>query len=131
MTRDRFIAWLCPYLTGLLLATFIAMIYESPSRLGPPLAYMTISDVTLQRPDKLRVITKGDGPRSEFFYDGKTMTAFAPKENLVAVAPAPPTIDAVLEAAYEQAATYIPFADVIVADPYKGMVADGLDMPFM
>src|SRR5881628_3242898 len=107
MTRDRFIAWLCPYLTGLLLATFIAIllqaqaakptpqtmrkkpapatkpvspnvvpalepkaidllkemssrleaartmsltatvIYESPSRLGPPLAYMTISDVTL------------------------------------------------------------------------------------
>ena len=60
--------------------------YESPSRPGPPLAYTTRSDVTLQRPDKLRVITPGDGPASEFYYDGKTMMAFVPAENLVAVA---------------------------------------------
>src|SRR5262245_35573375 len=47
--------------------------YESPTHIGPPLAYTTISEVTLQRPDKLRVITPGDGPASEFYYDGKTM----------------------------------------------------------
>jgi len=40
--------------------------YESPSRHGQPLAYTTKSDVILQRPDKLRVITLGDGPPSEF-----------------------------------------------------------------
>ena len=45
----------------------------------------------MQRPNRLRVITLGDGPASEFYYDGKTITAFAPAENLVAVAPAPPT----------------------------------------
>src|SRR5215467_8712763 len=33
--------------------------YESPSRLGTPLVYTTKSEVTLQRPDKLRVITSG------------------------------------------------------------------------
>src|SRR3989475_8392644 len=38
--------------------TFTTVIsYESPSRLGPPLIYTTRSEVTLQRPDKLRVIT--------------------------------------------------------------------------
>jgi hypothetical protein len=42
---------------------------EGPTRLGPPLAYTTLSEVTLQRPDKLRVITVGDGPASEFYYD--------------------------------------------------------------
>jgi hypothetical protein len=41
---------------------------EGPTRLGPPLAYTTLSEVTLQRPDKLRVITAGDGPASEFYY---------------------------------------------------------------
>ena len=41
--------------------------YESPTRIGPALAYTTISGVTLQRPDKLRVITPGDGPASEFY----------------------------------------------------------------
>lgn len=103
--------------------------YESPSRLGPPLVYTTKSDVTVQRPDKLRVITSGDGPASEFYYDGKQMTAFAPAEDLIAVADAPPTIDAALEAAYRSASIYYPFSDVIVADPYKD-IADGLTLAF-
>ena len=103
--------------------------YEGPSRLGPPLVYTTRSEVTMQRPDKLRVITPGDGPASEFYYDGKTMMAFSPAENLVAVANAPPTIDAALKAAFESAAIYFPFVDVIVADPYKD-IADGLTVAF-
>jgi hypothetical protein len=102
---------------------------ESPTRHGPPLAYTTLSDVTLQRPDKLRVITAGDGPASEFYYDGKTMTAFAPAENLVAVADAPATIDAALKAANDSAAIYFPFTDVLVADPYKD-IGDGLKRAF-
>ncbi|MGO4396593.1 DUF2092 domain-containing protein, partial [Variovorax sp. M-6] len=86
--------------------------YESPSSVGPALAYGTISEVLLQRPDRLRVLTLGDGPASEFSYDGKTITAFAPAENLVAVAPAPPTIDAMLKQAFDNAAIYFPFADL-------------------
>ena len=103
--------------------------YENPSLLGPPLVYTTKSDVVLQRPDKLRVITFGDGPASEFYYDGKTMMAFAPAESLVAVADAPPTVDAALKAAYDSAAIYFPFTDVIVADPYND-IADGLKLAF-
>jgi len=103
--------------------------YESPSLLGPPLVYSTKSQVTMRRPDKLKVVSLGDGPPSEFYYDGKTMTAFAPAENLVAIADAPPTIDAALQAAYDTASIYFPFSDVIVADPYKD-VADGLTTAF-
>jgi hypothetical protein len=44
--------------------------------------------------------------------------------------PPPATIDAALEAAYKSAAIYFPFSDVIVADPYKDMVDDGLDLAF-
>src|SRR4029450_8590776 len=37
---------------------FTAVIsYENPSRLGLPLVYTTTSEVPLQRPDKLRVLT--------------------------------------------------------------------------
>ena len=109
---------------------FTAVIsYESPSRLGPPLVYTTESEVTMQRPDKLRIVTVGDGPPSEFYYDGKTMIALAPAENLVAVADAPPTIDAALEAAYHSADIYFPFTDVIAADPYR-MIAEGLQQAF-
>lgn len=106
--------------------TFTAVsTYESPTHLGPPLAYKTLSEVTLQRPDKLRVITPGDGPASEFYLDGKTMLAFSPSESFVAVADAPPTIDAAIKAAYDTAAIYFPFSDVIVADPYTDL-SDGL-----
>jgi hypothetical protein len=110
--------------------TFTAVVsYENPSRLGPPLIYTTRSDVTLQRPNRLRVITPGDGPASEFYYDGKTVVAFAPAENLVAVAEAPPTIDATLEAAYHYAAIYFPFSDVMVSDPYED-IAKSLELAF-
>ena len=120
----------CSRLAAARSMSFTAVVtYESPSRLGTPLAYTTKSEVLLQRPDKLRVITSADGPASEFYYDGKTMTAFAPVENLVAVAEAPPTIDAALKAAYDSAAIYFPFTDLIVADPYKD-IADGLILAF-
>jgi hypothetical protein len=104
-------------------------IFESMSRQGPPLAYATKLEATLQRPDKLRVLIGGDGPASEFYYDGKTMMAYAPAENLLAVADAPPTIDATLEAAYKSAGIFFPFTDLIVADPYKDM-ARGLTLAY-
>jgi hypothetical protein len=105
------------------------VMYESPSVLGPPLAYMTKSEVAMQRPDKLRVITLADRPRSDFYYNGRTMMAFAPAEDLVAVGDAPPTIGAALKTAYDKAAIYFPFSDVIVADPYKDL-SEGLKVAF-
>jgi hypothetical protein len=101
--------------------------YEHFTPDGQPLVYMTVSDVTMRRPDKLRVVTPGDGQASDFYYDGKTMMAYVPAEDTVAIGPAPPTIDAMVKQAYDQAAIYFPFVDVIVADPYaditKGLVS--------
>ena len=103
--------------------------YEFPSKLGPPILYTSRYDVTMQRPDKLRIVMPGDGPASEFYYDGKTMMAYAPAENLVAVADAPPTIDAALMKAYNTAAIFFPFTDLLVADPYVAMT-DGAILAF-
>ena len=103
--------------------------YEFPSKLGPPIVYTSRYDVTMQRPDKLRIIMPGDGPASEFYYDGKTMMAYAPAENLVAVADAPPTVDEALKAAYTTAATFFPFTDLLVADPYTALT-DGAILAF-
>jgi hypothetical protein len=98
--------------------------YEYPSQLGPAIAYTTASEVNMVRPDKLRVITIGDGPASEFYFDGKTITAFTPAENLVAVAAAPGNVDAALKFAYDTAGLYFPFTDLLVADPYKAIAED-------
>jgi hypothetical protein len=102
--------------------TFTAVVsYEHPSQLGPPLVYTLHYDVTMQRPDKLKVVIPGDGPASEFYYDGASMVAFAPAENLTARADAPPSIDAALRQAYDKAAIYYPFSDLVVADPYAAL----------
>lgn len=99
--------------------------YEQPSRLGPPLAYTSLSEVLLERPDRLRVISAGDGPVSELYFDGRILTAYSPAEDLAAVVEVPGTLDTMLEAAFHNAAIYLPFTDLIVADPDKDM-AEGL-----
>ena len=95
--------------------------YEYPSKLGPPIVYTSRYDVTMQRPDKLRILMPGDGPASEFYYDGKPMMAYSPAENLAAVADAPPTIDAALMAAFDKASIFFPFTDLLAADPYAAL----------
>lgn len=92
---------------------------EYPSKLGPPLAYPVRYDVAMQRPDKLRVLQSGAGAPNEFYYDGKTMMAFLPEANLVAIADAPPSLEAALQQAHDKAAIYYPFTDLLLPDPYK------------
>ena len=103
--------------------------YEYPSKLGPPIVYTVRYDVTMQRPDKLKILMPGDGPASEFYYDGKAMMAYAPAENLVAVAAAPPTVEEALKVAYNTAAMYFPFVDLLVDDPYAALT-DGAILAF-
>ena len=104
-------------------------IFEQPSRQGHPLASSTQYQVTLVRPDKLRIIMPGDGSPREYYYDGKTVTGYFPTENLAAVSPAPATIDTMLEAAYKLSGTYFPFTDVIVTDPYTDL-SPGLKLAY-
>jgi hypothetical protein len=100
--------------------------FEFPSKLGPPIVYTTRYDVALQRPDRFRVLMPGDGPASEFYYDGKSMIAYAPAENLAALADAPPTIDAMLRRAYDSASIYFPFTDVVISDPFAALAGGKL-----
>jgi hypothetical protein len=97
--------------------------YEYPSKLGPAIVYTVRYDVSMQRPDRLRIVVPGDGPASEFYYDGKALMAFVPTENLVAVAEAPPTIDAMLKQAYQKAGIFFPFTDLVAADPFAALSA--------
>lgn len=97
--------------------------YEYPSKLGPAIVYTVRYDVSMQRPDRLRIVVPGDGPASEFYYDGKALMAFVPTENLVAVAEEPPTIDAMLKQAYQKAGIFFPFTDLVAADPFAALSA--------
>ena len=104
--------------------------FDVPAANGQPLFYMVVSHVVLQRPDKLKVIVTGDGPPSEFYYDGKTMSVLFPDKKLVAIADAPPTLDDMFEAAIKKAGLYFPFVDLLASDPYKE-ITEGLQSAFV
>jgi hypothetical protein len=104
--------------------------YEYPSRLGPPIVYSMRYEVVLQRPNQLKIVVPGDGPASEFMWDGKEMVAFAPAENLVAVAAAPPTLEGALKQAFDSAAIYFPFTDLLLPDPYAA-ISPGAILAYM
>jgi hypothetical protein len=108
----------CDKLSGAKSMSFKAVdTYERAARNGQPLYYTVLNRVTLQRPDRLRVIKLGDGIPDEFYYDGKTISVYVPSTDLVAVADAPPTIDQMLDAAWHLGAVYFPFGDVIASKP--------------
>ena len=108
----------CDRLSAAQTMSFTALnTYQKAARDGQPLFYSKLHHVTARRPDGLRVITPGDGPADEFYFDGKTMMIFVPGADLVAIEEAPPTIDALVEMIWQKAAMYFAFADVINSKP--------------
>ena len=69
---------------------------------GQKLQYDSPATLMVSRPNKFRAHRKGDLANQEFFYDGKTLTLFNPRENLYATAAAPATIDETLDFAREK-----------------------------
>ena len=104
--------------------------FDVPARNGQPLFYFSRSDVLLARPNKLRVIVPGDGPPSEFYFDGSTVAVLTPKEDLIAVAAVPGNVEEMLGKIYEKAGIYFPFVDFLVSDPYKALTT-GLKSAFV
>ena len=60
------------------------------------------SEVTLQRPDKLRVSTAVDGQPFESYCNGSTMVMYSAAKKAFTIAKAPPTIGACLKDAYKR-----------------------------
>ncbi len=104
--------------------------FDVPARNGQPLFYYTQSDVLLARPNKLRVIASGDGPPSEFYFDGSAIAVLTPNEDLIAVADMPGSLEEMLGKVYEKAGIYFPFVDFLVSDPYKALT-EGLTSAFV
>src|SRR5436190_4015276 len=81
------------------------------------------SDVTLQRPDKLRVLVSGGAtPQSASYCNGNTMMTYSPDDKTLVIAKAPPTITECLRLAYRASAIDPSFIDVIVADSYNELI---------
>lgn len=87
-------------------------------------------DISVMRPDHLRVDSHVPDHDRQFYYDGKTLTIYSPKQNVYAVIDAPPTIDGLVELA-RQRGMQLPLADLIVSNPYPALMKDTLSAVYV
>ena len=89
---------------------------------GQKLQYASPATLTASRPNRLRAHRTGDIVNQEFFYDGKTLTLFNPRENLYATAAAPPTIEEMLDFAREKLDIIAPGAEILYKNAAERML---------
>jgi len=89
---------------------------------GQKIQFDSPATLTLSRPNKLHAHRKSDIVNQEFFYDGKTVTLYNPKENLYATAAAPPTLDEAFDFAREKLDIIAPATDLLYKDAADKML---------
>lgn len=94
--------------------------YEDVLTTGTRVEYSRQAHVVLERPDHLRIDSESDKGRRSFFYDGKTVTVYHPDERVYAVFAAPPTIDAMIDAA-EARGVSMPASDLMMNHPCQAL----------
>jgi hypothetical protein len=91
---------------------------------GQIITYFTTSDITVCRPDKLRVDFKGRGQDVQLYHDGEQTVLYAPGPKLYAVIPsAAKTLDGMLEE-LDKRGVYLPAKNLLASDPYQTLVPD-------
>jgi len=96
-------------------------IVEVPAETGQFFTLFSTAEVMLQRPNKLSARLGGEAPRFDFFYDGATVTAFAPATKVYSQTKAPATIDAMLPDLEEETGIRFATTPLLVSDPYSAL----------
>jgi len=89
---------------------------------GQKIQFDSPATLVVSRPNKLRAHRKGDIANQEFFYDGKTLTLYNPKENLYATTAAPPTLDELFDFAREKLDIIAPGTDLLYTNTADRML---------
>jgi hypothetical protein len=91
---------------------------------GQKLQYDSPATLSVSRPNKFHAHRKGDLANQEFFYDGKTLTLFNPRENLYATTAAPATLDETLDFAREKLDIIAPAAELLYKNAADKMLKE-------
>jgi hypothetical protein len=86
---------------------------------GQKIQFVNDSRVSVKRPNRLRSEQVGAENGMAFWYDGKTMSLYCKATNTYGTAPAPPTLDATIDAARKQFKIEAPGADLLFSHPYE------------
>lgn len=99
-------------------------ILEAVLTSGQKLQYDSPATLSVSRPNKLRAHRKGDLANQEFFYDGKNLTLYNPRENLYATTAAPATLDETLDFAREKLDIIVPAVEILYKDAAERMLKE-------
>ena len=80
-----------------------------------------VSRVVVQGQSKLFAETRGDFFPYDFYFDGTTVTAYAPTKNVYAQKEAAGTVEELMDRAYREEGRTFPYADILTSDPYAKM----------
>jgi hypothetical protein len=89
--------------------------YDNVLTSGSKVQYSGYKQVSLQKPNMLRVDTVADQGNRSFYYDGKSFTLFSPLPNVFATKEAPTTIDEMIKTIEENYGFTIPMANLLGA----------------
>jgi hypothetical protein len=78
-----------------------------------------VSRVVVQRQNKLFAETRGDFFPYDFYFDGTTITAYAPDKNIYAQKEAHGTVEELTDRAYREEGRTFPYADILTSNPYE------------
>jgi len=99
-------------------------VVEVPAATGQFLTLFSSGNVALERPNKLRASFGGEAPRFDFFYDGETVTAYAPGTKVYSKSKAPATIDEMLAGLRAETGIRFASAPLLASDPYAIIARD-------
>ena len=79
---------------------------------GQTIQYTGAIDLIAQRPGRLRANLDSSRKRRQYYYDGRTLTIWAPRQAYYATVQAPPSIKEMLDVTATRLGLVIPFADL-------------------
>src|SRR6266536_2511759 len=91
---------------------------------GQKLQFDSPATLSVSRPNKFHAHRKGDLANQEFFYDGKSLTLYNPRENLYATTAAPATLDETLDFAREKLDVVAPGAELLYGNAAERMLKE-------
>src|SRR5580765_7853206 len=100
---------------------------EDLTRSGHRVDYEVGSQVTVDRPNRLKAIRQGHLVDQEVYYDGKSLTIYSPQKKIYSAVEVPDTLDLTLRFAREKLGIGFPAADLIYSDTFplltKGVIS--------
>lgn len=96
--------------------------YDTFSPRGQRIEYGGRADISVRRPDRLRVEYRGDERRNRVIYDGAAITFVHLDRNVYARASSDAGIDAAVDRLFEVSGFSVPIADLVYADPYAVLI---------